>query len=75
MGTTTALHIMDIGTTIEGILLAGPFPLLILKIQDFKKGFHQNQSLLLLHQGFPQNMGEVEFQDLEHQDFLEVNNI
>ncbi|GAB6888757.1 hypothetical protein JCM13304A_22560 [Desulfothermus okinawensis JCM 13304] len=46
-----------------------------LGIQNLIIDFRQNQNHLLLHPGFHQNIAEVGCQGLDHQDFLEVNDI
>lgn len=43
------------------------------RVQNLMRGFPQSQNPHLLHLDFLQNTIEVGYQDLDHQDFLEVN--
>ena len=61
------MGIIDTKTNIRKIILQHP------EVQNLMRGFRQSQSPHLLHLDFLQNTIEVGYQDLDHQDFLEVN--
>lgn len=61
------MGIIDTKTNIRKIILQHP------EVQNLMRGFRQSHNPHLLHLDFLQNTIEVGYQDLDHQDFLEVN--